>query len=61
MLQVTSGDVIILGSDGLWDNVAIDALVAEVKAAFLGKEGPPQLVRRITSLAFNNSIDKVRM
>lgn len=59
-VQVASGDVIILGSDGLWDNVAIHVLLAEVKAAFLGKEGPPQIVRRLTNLAIYNSTDKVR-
>jgi len=50
--------VVVLGSDGLWDNLADDALVAAVAAGRKAREGAPALARRLAGLAFKASLDR---
>lgn len=59
-MQVSPGDVVVLGSDGLWDNLADDALVASVAAGRAAKEGASALARRLAGEAFRASLDRER-
>lgn len=56
-LQVAPGDTVVLGSDGLWDNLADDALVEAVAAGRSAREGAPALARRLAGEAFRKSLD----
>ena len=57
-LQVAPGDTVVLGSDGLWDNLADDALVDAVAAGRSAREGAPALARRLAGEAFRKSLDR---
>eukprot|EP00884_Botryococcus_braunii_P019435 jgi/Botrbrau1/6175/Bobra.0344s0016.2 len=57
-IPVEAGDVVVMGSDGLWDNLAQDRMVAEVREALAAKEKAPELMRRLSHTAFNKSIDR---
>lgn len=57
---VQKGDVIVMGTDGLLDNVSETEIVSEVERARREGESPGQLMQRLSKLAFDNSIDKKR-
>jgi len=70
-LPVLPGDVVILGSDGLWDNLGDDGLLAALDAGGGGgtrdargrwaPEPPAALARRLAAAAFAGSVDKKGM
>ena len=55
---VTSGDVIILGSDGLWDNVSVHEISETVKAMTARASRPSAIAQQLTKLAFEHALDK---
>jgi protein phosphatase PTC7 len=57
-LPVLPGDVIVLGTDGLFDNVSDDTILYEVSAQLAQGKRPSQIAQRLTAIAFNNSMDK---
>ncbi|KAK9827711.1 hypothetical protein WJX81_003442 [Elliptochloris bilobata] len=57
-LPVAPGDMVVLGSDGLWDNLADDALVDAVAEGRARREGAPALARRLAGEAFQKSLDR---
>lgn len=60
-LPVTSGDVIILGSDGLWDNVSVHEISETVKTLTASGSRPSVIAQRLTKLAFEHALDKHAM
>lgn len=56
--QVFPGDVIILGSDGLFDNLSEGEVLREVKAFDSHWRNPSMLVHRLVHLAYDSSLDK---
>jgi len=66
-LPVAPGDVVILGSDGLWDNLGDDGLLAALDQGASGSggrwvpEAPAALARRLAAAAFAGSVDKKGM
>lgn len=59
-LPLAPGDVVVLGSDGLWDNLDDDGLLAAVADADAARELAAALARRLASAAFDGSVDKKR-
>ncbi|KAL4419639.1 hypothetical protein ABPG77_008580 [Micractinium sp. CCAP 211/92] len=57
-MPVAPGDVVILGSDGLWDNVSEEELLDEVEKDLLEGVKPSVIAQRLAFLAFTNSLDK---
>lgn len=57
-MQVIPGDFLVLGSDGLFDNVSDDVILAEVQTQLTAKRRPNFIAQRLCALAFNNSVDK---
>ena len=55
---VTSGDIIILGSDGLWDNVSVHEISETVKAMTARGSRPSAIAQQLTKLAFEHALDK---
>ena len=47
-----------LGSDGLFDNVSDDVILAEVQKQLAARRRPSLIAQRLCALAFNNSVDK---
>jgi protein phosphatase PTC7 len=71
-LPLAPGDVVVLGSDGLWDNLGDDGLLAALDAGTGGRvaaggrwrptpEPPAALARRLAAAAFAGSVDKKGM
>jgi protein phosphatase PTC7 len=60
-LSVTSGDTIIMGSDGLLDNMSELEVVSEVSRLVAQGARPAAMAQRIAKVAFDNSLDKRRM
>ena len=52
------GDVVILGSDGLWDNLAADAILARVHDAIKQGERAPAIAMNLARAAFEASVDR---
>ena len=57
-LQVSSGDVVILGSDGLWDNVPVPTLTQTVTQEILKGSRPSIIAQRLAGMAFEAAMDK---
>ncbi|PNH10786.1 putative protein phosphatase 2C 55 [Tetrabaena socialis] len=54
------GDVLVLGTDGLLDNLSDHAIAEAVAAGRAKREGPSALAQRLARLAFDASYDKSR-
>eukprot|EP00878_Enallax_costatus_P008494 GHUV01008879.1.p2 GENE.GHUV01008879.1~~GHUV01008879.1.p2 ORF type:complete len:223 (+),score=47.98 GHUV01008879.1:2147-2815(+) len=59
-LPVASGDIIIMGSDGLLDNVSELEMVQQVKQLTQSGARPGAMAQQLAKLAFDNSVDKKR-
>lgn len=62
-MPVAAGDILFLGSDGLFDNLSEGEAAEEVAAALAeagGRAQPAALARRLAFLAFRWSLDKRR-
>lgn len=59
-LPVVPGDVIIMGSDGLLDNVSELELVQQVKQWAQTRVRPGAMAQQLAKLAFDHSLDKKR-
>lgn len=57
-MQVMPGDVVVLGSDGLWDNLAPDAILARVQGAIKQGERAPAIAMDLARSAFEASVDR---
>lgn len=57
-VQVVPGDFLVLGSDGLFDNVSDDVILAEVQTQLAAKKRASFIAQRLCAIAFNNSVDK---
>ena len=57
-MQVMPGDVIVVGSDGLWDNLAGDAILAKVQHAIKQGERAPAIALSLARAAFEASVDR---
>lgn len=57
-VPVASGDVIVAGTDGLFDNLFTDEVEQVVKQAVQAKLGPQAAAREIASLARQRAMDK---
>lgn len=55
---VLKGDVIVMGSDGLLDNLSETEMLDEVVRLRRQKASPSQMVQRLAKLAFDSSMDK---
>ena len=51
-------DIVILGSDGLFDNVSDDEILEEVRTLLDAQAQPSQMARQLAKVAFYNSLDK---
>ena len=47
-----------MGSDGLFDNVADDTILAEVHSQVTAGKRASVIAQRLCAVAFNNSVDK---
>ena len=52
------GDVVILGSDGLWDNVSVEAIFARVQEALGQGQRAPSIALDLARAAFEASMDR---
>lgn len=59
-MPVSPGDIVILGSDGLFDNVSEEELLDEVERDVLEGVKPSVIAQRLAFLAFSNSLDKYK-
>jgi protein phosphatase PTC7 len=59
-LPLAPGDLVILGSDGLWDNLDDDAMLDAVAAGDAAREPAAALARRLAAAAFDGSVDRKR-
>lgn len=57
-MQVFPGDTIIMGSDGLFDNVFIAQIVEQVSLFRRKGKGPQGLVQKLTEMAHTSSLDR---
>lgn len=57
-MPVSPGDILVLGSDGLFDNVSEAELVEEVERDVMEGVQPSVIAQRLAFLAFSNSQDK---
>lgn len=60
-LPVSSGDVVVMGSDGLLDNMSETEVVNEVSKLIAAGAKPGAMAQRIAKVAFDNSVDKHRV
>lgn len=56
--QVFPGDVIVMGSDGLFDNLSEGEILGEVKRHEPTHRSPSALVHKLMQLAYENSLDR---
>lgn len=54
------GDVVVVGSDGLWDNLSDEEVVATVEAALLEGQPPSAVAQALGFAAFAASVDRRR-
>ncbi|KAL4854234.1 putative protein phosphatase 2C 55 [Chlorella vulgaris] len=59
-MPLSPGDIVVLGSDGLWDNVSEEELLAEVEKDVVEGVKAPVISQRLAFLAFESSLDKGR-
>ena len=57
-MQVTQGDIVVLGSDGLWDNLSDEKLLQELCAGRDAELGASGLAHRLLNAAFAASVDR---
>ncbi|KAK9806298.1 hypothetical protein WJX72_009199 [[Myrmecia] bisecta] len=57
-VPVAPGDVVILGTDGLFDNLSDEQILAEVREQHKAGAQPTTIARHLTFKAFDNSMDK---
>lgn len=60
-LPVVAGDVIVMGSDGLLDNMSDKEMVAQVGALLQAGAKPAAMAQQMAKVAFDNSLDKQRI
>ena len=58
LLQLIAGDIIVMGSDGLFDNVSDETILSEVLALTKAGKRSSIIAQRLCAVAFNNSVDK---
>ena len=58
LLQLIAGDVIVMGSDGLFDNVSDDTILNEVLSQVKAGKRASVIAQRLCAVAFNSSVDK---
>lgn len=58
VLQLIAGDIIVMGSDGLFDNVSDETIVSEVVKLTKAGKRASIVAQRLCAVAFNNSVDK---
>jgi protein phosphatase PTC7 len=58
MVQVAPGDVVVLGSDGLWDNLSDEEILEEVRQGLAVRERASALAHRLAAAAFGRSLDR---
>jgi hypothetical protein len=56
--QVAAGDIVVLGSDGLWDNLSDEQVLEEVCASVGAREGASAAAHRLAAAAFRHSLDR---
>jgi protein phosphatase PTC7 len=57
-MPIYPGDVLVLGSDGLFDNLADEDVVAKVEAGMLQGQSPSAIAQALTFAAFDASMNK---
>ena len=57
-MQVVSGDVVILGSDGLWDNVTVTDIAGLVTRLVEQGTRPSVIAQQLAARAFEAAMDK---
>lgn len=57
-LQLIAGDIIVMGSDGLFDNVSDETILSEVLALSKAGKRSSIIAQRLCAVAFNTSVDK---
>lgn len=57
-LPVAAGDVIILGTDGLWDNLSVHEISETVKELTATACRPSVIAQKLAKLAFEHALDK---
>ena len=53
-----AGDFVVLGSDGLWDNLSDEQILEEVRASLHAGEGTSATAHRLAAAAFQHSLDR---
>ena len=61
VLQLIAGDIIVMGSDGLFDNVSDETILSEVVKLTKAGKRASIIAQRLCAVAFNNSVDKDAM
>eukprot|EP00887_Chlorella_sp_A99_P001051 scaffold14.g1051.t1 len=59
-MPVSPGDILVLGSDGLFDNLSDGEILEAVEADLVQGLKAPAIAQRLAFSAFNNSLDKER-
>ena len=59
-LPLSHGDLIVLGSDGLWDNVSDEGVLSIAAESESGGEPAAAMARRLAAAAFEGSVDRRR-
>lgn len=58
-LPVRPGDVLIVGSDGLWDNLSTKQILEEARQSIIEKkDSPASLALKLSTAAFHHSVDR---
>ncbi|BDA46553.1 Protein phosphatase PTC7 homolog fig at C-terminar half [Coccomyxa sp. Obi] len=57
-VPVEAGDFVVLGSDGLWDNLSDEQILEEVRASLHAREGASAAAHRLAAAAFRHSLDR---
>lgn len=55
---MAAGDIVVLGSDGLWDNLSDEQVLEEVRASLAVREGASAAAHRLAAAAFRHSLDR---
>ena len=50
--------MVVLGSDGLWDNLSDEQVLEEVRASLAACEGASATAHRLAAAAFRHSLDR---
>lgn len=57
-LQLMPNDVVVLGSDGLFDNMDSEQILEDVKAHVGEHKHPSAIAQHLVTIAYNNSMDR---